>query len=231
MNLLLDLLFPKRCVGCKRVGKYFCKNCRADIKQTDLVCPFCERMSLGGMVHPICKRKYGLDGLWSFGTYDPPLKKAIQKLKYQWIKPLANILISTTLEYWAVNGTYLLDQIKKSQGKNWVVIPVPLHKSRQNWRGFNQSALLAKIFADKLGLEYSESLKRIRKTKPQVGLNSYKRRENIKGAFALSVNNKPITQNVLLIDDVWTTGSTLRECCSVLKKGGAKSVWALTLAR
>jgi competence protein ComFC len=231
LNLFLDFLFPKRCVGCKRTGEYFCKNCRADIKQTDLVCPFCERLSLGGMVHPVCKRKYGLDGLWSLGVYEPPLKSAIQKLKYKWIKSLADILIDITLEYWAIKGTFLLDQIKKSHGKNWVAVPVPLHKSRENWRGFNQSALLAGLFASKLGLNYADSLKRIRKTKPQVGLEAYKRRENIKGAFILNKNFPIKDLNILLIDDVWTTGSTLRECGNILKRRGVKSVWALTLAR
>lgn len=228
---LLDLLFPKRCVSCKRMGEYFCQSCISQIKQSDLVCPFCERLSLGGVVHPICKRRYGLDGLWSLGIYEPPLKNAIQKLKYKWIRQLSQILINITLEYWAMRGTYLLDLIKKDQGRSWIIIPVPLHRSRQNWRGFNQAALLAKLFSTKLGLDYSEALIRVKQTKPQVGLEAFKRRENIKGAFSINSKYQVKNFNILLIDDVWTTGSTLRECCSVLKRGGAKLVWALTLAR
>jgi hypothetical protein len=64
MNLL-DLIFPKKCVGCGRVGEYFCAECIKNIKQTELVCPKCERMSLGGLVHPVCRRRFGLNGLWS----------------------------------------------------------------------------------------------------------------------------------------------------------------------
>lgn len=230
-KLIIELLFPKRCVGCNKTGEYFCSGCIQEIKQTDLVCPFCERMSLGGVVHPICKRKYGLDGLWSLGIYQPPLKNAIQKVKYKWIKEIAEILVDITIEYWAKKGTILLDQIKKSQGKDWEVVPVPLHQFRQNWRGFNQSALLGELLAQKMGLNYADSLKRIKKTKPQVGLDSVKRRKNIKGAFVLSTNHELQTKNIILIDDVWTTGSTLKECCYILKRGGAKKVWALTLAR
>ncbi len=204
-----------------------------------MVCPFCERASLGGLVHPVCRRKFGLDGLWSLGIYQPPLRVAIQKIKYKWVKELAEVLINITLEYWATRGTILLDQIKKEQGKNWLVVPVPLHWSRKNWRGFNQAELLGKLLADKMGLKYLEILKRIKKTKPQVRLTAYERKENIKGAFVLTKNPKPITNeasflfrnNIVLIDDVWTTGSTLKECCYILKRGGAKVVWALTLAR
>lgn len=230
MNLL-DFLFPKRCVGCKRVGTYFCSKCISDIKQTDLVCPFCERLSIGGVVHPICRRKFGLNGLWSLGVYQPPLKTAIQKLKYKWVKECADVLINITLEYWAKKGTFLLDQIKKDQGKSWIVTSVPLHKSRQNWRGFNQSELLAQALAQKIGLKYQNLLKRVKNTKPQVKLKAYMRKENIKGAFVLSAGCNLETVNCILVDDVWTTGSTLKECCYILKRGKAKSVWALTLAR
>ncbi len=217
-------------MGCQKSGTYFCKECILDIKQTDLVCPSCERPSWGGVVHPICQRKYGLDGLWSLGMYQNPLKIAIQKLKYRWIKELAEVLTNITIEYWVRNQPLLLGQIKKDHGQSWVITPVPLHFSRQNWRGFNQSALLGESLAKKLGLNYREVLKRVKKTKPQVSLKGADRRENIKGAFELVINSK-LTGNYLLIDDVWTTGSTVKECCHILKRAGAKQVWALTLAR
>ncbi|MBI3485959.1 ComF family protein [Candidatus Daviesbacteria bacterium] len=229
MNLL-DFLFPKRCVGCKIVGTYFCKDCILEIAQTELVCPFCERASIGGVVHPGCKRRFGLDGLWSLGIYQNPLREAIKKLKYKWVKELALDLVNLTLDYWARYQPYFFELIKKDQGKNWLIVPVPLHFTRQNWRGFNQAALLSKLFAAKMGLEYQEALKRVRSTKPQVGQLSFDRRQNIKGAFALTGQSiKGV--NVLLVDDVWTTGSTLKECCYVLKRGGAKQVRAITLAR
>lgn len=230
MNIL-DFLFPKHCVGCNKLGIYFCQDCVHKIKQTDLVCPFCERLSIGGVVHPVCRRKYGLDGLWSLGIYENPLKTAIQKLKYRWIEGIAIILVDLNLEYWARHPPLFLDEIKKDHGENWLIVPVPLHWQRQNWRGFNQAELLAKDLAKKIGLEYANALKRIKPTNPQVGKDAYKRRENIKGAFALDSISQLPNSNILLIDDVWTTGSTLKECCYVAKRGGAKKVWAITLAR
>lgn len=230
-TFILDLLFPKQCVGCNASGSYLCDSCISTIKQTDLVCPMCERPSVGGVAHPVCRRRYGLDGLWSLGIYHDPLRKVIQKLKYKWVKECARSLISILLVYWVNHPTYLLDLIKKEYGESWVIVPVPLHKQRQNWRGFNQSGLLAQLLSQSLNISYQETLIRIRNTKPQVGLPSNMRKQNIRGAFALSENYSIREKNIILVDDVWTTGSTLKECCYVLKRGGAKSVWALTIAR
>lgn len=231
MNFILDILFPKKCVGCKKEGAYFCGDCITDIKQTDLVCPKCERLAIGGQTHPVCRRKFGLDGLWSLGIYQEPLRLAIQTLKYKRIKDLANILADITLEYWAKYQPFVLDLIKKDRGENWVIIPVPLHWWKENDRMFNQSSLFGQALSDSLGLTYLEALKRTRYTKSQVRLKGKQRQQNIRGAFDLSTDYPLQTTNCLLIDDVWTTGSTLRECCWVLKRNGAKKVWALTLAR
>jgi len=231
VNLILDLLFPKKCVGCQKEGQYFCQDCIGNILQTDLVCPKCEKLAMGGQTHPICRRPFGLDGLWSLGIYQDPLRSAIQTLKYKRVKELAEVLVNITLEYWARYQTFVFDQIKKDGGTGWVVVPVPLFWWRENSRGYNQSAEIGQLLASKLGLEYAKDLQRVRYTKSQVRLKGKERHQNIRNAFSLSNNHEPITNNVLLIDDVWTTGSTLRECCYILKRSGAKKVWALTLAR
>ena len=124
-----------------------------------------------------------------------------------------------------------MDEVKKSQGRDWQVVPVPLYWFRENQRSFNQSALVGKLLADKLGLKYLEALKRTKYTKPQVKLKSADRRQNIRNAFAFDSRFSTLASNVILVDDVWTTGSTLRECTYILKRAGAKKVWALTLAR
>ncbi len=183
------------------------------------------------MIHAVCKRKYGLDGLWSLGVYEGHLRKAIQKLKYKWVSEIAKELVDVIVEYWAKNSPLLLDKIKKDQGQSWIVTAVPLHSKRQNWRGFNQSELLGKIFALKLGLKYESTLKRIRNTTPQMKLEAQARRMNIKNAFEAAAGLQLSGVKILLIDDVWTTGSTLKECCYVLKRNGVKNVWALTIAR
>ena len=232
MNLILDLFFPKKCVGCKRFDTYFCQDCIRNIKQSDLVCPKCEKLAVGGQTHPVCRRRFGLDGLWSLGIYQDPLREAIKQFKYQQVSQFADVLSDVVIEYWVRFQPFILDTIKKDRGKGWVLIPVPLHWYRQNDRGFNQSSAMGKFISKKLGLDYSEALKRSRYTKSQAKLKSSARHQNIKGAFELSPSIS-ISQypNILLIDDVWTTGSTIRECCYTLKRGGAKKVWAITLAR
>ncbi len=231
MNLLLDVLFPKRCVGCSKNGTYFCSDCINKITQTDLVCPKCEKLAVGGVTHPICRRRYGLDGLWSLGEYKDPLRAVIQKLKYKYIEEVSKVLVDILVEYWARYQPFVLDEIKKSQGREWVVTAVPLHWYRENKRNFNQSGLIAKDFAQRLGLKYEPLLKRTKYTKQQVGLKGQDRHQNIRGAFAITNNRELTTNNIILVDDVWTTGSTLRECGYMLKANGAKKVWALTLAR
>src|SRR3989338_8881473 len=125
MNVILDLLFPKKCIGCNKSGSYFCSDCVSSILQTDLVCPKCEKLAVGGQTHPICQRKFGLDGLWSLALYENPLKKAIQKLKYEpaLVRDFALVLVNILIEYWVKYQPFLLDLIKKDQGKGWVVIP------------------------------------------------------------------------------------------------------------
>ena len=236
MNFLLDILFPKKCVGCKKVGSYFCQDCVSNILQTDLVCPKCEKLAVGGATHPICGRRFGLDGLWSLGIYQNPLREAIKQLKYGKVRELSKELVDILVEYWAKYQPFLLDQIKDSRGEGWAVVPVPLFWFRENSRGFNQSNLIGQDLSKKLGLDFCEALKRTRYTKPQVKLLGKDRHQHIRGAFALSPNCNPPLRGpavtcVLLIDDVWTTGSTLRECCYILKRAGAKKVWAITLAR
>ncbi len=231
MNLILDLLFPKKCVGCNKIGSHFCSDCIQNIAQTDLVCPKCERPAVGGETHPICKRKFGLDGLWSLGVYQDPLRSAIKKLKYRRVSDFAPVLVDIMIEYWAKFQPFLLDEIKKNQGKDWMVVPVPLHWRRENDRGFNQSGLIGELFAKKLGLKYGEVLKRTKFTKSQAQLKGKERAQNIRDAFIHDSKFMIHNSSIILIDDVWTTGSTIRECCYVLKRNGVKKVWALTLAR
>lgn len=237
MNFFLDLLFPKKCVGCKKFGGYFCTSCVGNILQTDLVCPKCERLAMGGQTHPICRRKFGLDGLWSLGIYSPreagqnPLREAIKQLKYGKVTELAETLVDILLEYWVKYQPFVLDQIKFDKGVGWGVSAVPLYWWRDNSRGFNQSELIGQMLSKKLGLAYCDGLKRTRYTKSQVKLKGRERQQNIRGAFSLNSQLSIVNSQILLVDDVWTTGSTLRECCYILKRAGVKKVWALTLAR
>lgn len=222
MNLLLNLLFPRRCLGCGKLGKYFCRQCRIKIQPCEgQICPICERPAIGGATHPRCQTRYALDGLTSFWPYQGLVKKAIKELKYRLVSDLASELISLT-------------PLKDMKLQNQSLIAVPLHVKRENWRGFNQTDLLGKMIAQNLTLPFiSDFLVRIKNTEPQITLSGKQRQENIRGAFSFNHNSEFIIHNssILLFDDVWTTGATLRTCGAVLKKAGAKWVWGLTLAR
>lgn len=227
----LDFLFPKFCAGCNRPAGYLCANCRLQITQKPLICPICFRPSIGGLTHPLCTRKYGPDGLWSLASYNEPMRQLIHKLKYRFVKDTAQILIDLLLEYWASHPNVLIDLLKKTHGQNWQIIPVPLHKKRQNWRGFNQSNLFATILSEKLSIPLNDCLIRPLNTKPQFQLNRQARLQNTRHAFDLAPKHQHLTANIILIDDVWTTGATLRSCAQVLKRAGVERVWIVTIAR
>ncbi len=227
-SLIFDILFPKKCVGCGSFGSYLCRSCIKNSFQKELICPICSRSAVGGQTHPICKRRYNLDGLWSLGSYQGALRQAILQFKYHQVSDISKDLANIIIEYWARNTPFLLEEIRKDPD-NWFITSVPLHWFRQNKRGFNQSELMARDIAGMIGIPYKDLLKRVHSTKQQVKLNAHDRRFNTKGAFV--AQNIPKNSNVLLFDDVFTTGSTMKECCFVLKKMGAKIVWGVTLAR
>lgn len=229
--MFLDWLFPKFCAGCSRPGSYLCAGCQQQITQKPLICPTCFRPAITGATHPICTRTYGLDGLWTLASYQPPIRPLIQKFKYRLVRQSGEDLVNLLIEYWVKYPTFLLEQLQKTHAKNWQLVPIPLHRRRYNWRGFNQSILLCRILASKLNLPVNDCLLRIINTSPQYRLNRIDRNRNIRQAFAMSPKHEPITDNVILFDDVWTTGVTLKTCARILKRSGVKKVWAVTIAR
>lgn len=113
-----------------------------------------------------------------------------------------------------------------------LIVPVPLHRARLRERGFNQAILIGEVMARRWGTPLlHDTLRRVRPTAPQVALSAAARRENVRGAFAVAVPERIAGQRVLLVDDVCTTGSTLAECARVLRRAGAASVVAVTVAR
>jgi ComF family protein len=113
-----------------------------------------------------------------------------------------------------------------------LIIPVPLHPKRLRWRGFNQSLLLARRVSHMYQVPIDPFLLyRNRETPPQTQLTEDERRKNVRGAFAIASGEALKEKNVLLVDDVYTSGATVNECCRVLVRGGAREVYVLTLAR
>lgn len=227
---IFDFIFPRKCLGCGKTGAYFCSQCLNLLSlDAERICPVCEKPSIGGQTHPRCATSRNLDGFTAIFTYKGLIKKAITKLKYRFITDLASDLIEIFLSFCGEDKsfTHFCGQ------KNVCLVSVPLHPKRKKWRGFNQAELLGEMIAKNLGISFNPGLlQRVKNTTPQVKLGEKEREKNIQGAFTVSPNS-PVIQfsNLLLFDDVWTSGATLKEAAKVLKKNGAKSVWGLTLAR
>ena len=153
----------------------------------------------------------------SYALYEGVLKKAINLVKYygidRLVKPLSDVM--------------LLNRIPHVEA----VIPVPLYKKRLRQREFNQSALLSKRMAKTNGTELVlDCLLKVKDTKPQVGLSARDRARNIKNAFIINNRERIAGKDIVLVDDVLTTGATVRECSRVLKKAGAGDIYVITLA-
>lgn len=225
---MFDWLFPKKCFNCQKSGNYLCSSCKERIVSLKTqVCPVCQRVSFQGKTHPGCKTKEFLDGLVSLYHYRRPLKGMIKSFKYYQLKDLretiANLAINVLKEkkilfYWQKN--------------NFIFTPLPLFPARKLWRGFNQSEVILKEVCLKLNLPFNNDLI-IRKkwTKDQAGLKSKERKENVQGAFEINKKEAVKNKNMVIFDDVWTTGNSLKECARTLKNNDANIVWGLTLCR
>jgi ComF family protein len=219
---LLDLLFPPRCVDCRRIGAWFCAECMDRIPRVEP--PSCTRCGNRITAPGLCARcrtsPLQIECIRSAVYFEGALQEAIHQLKYKGRTALAKPLGTLMAAYW-----------RQHPMPADVVVPVPLHAARLRERGYNQAALLARELARQTELAIDEqTLIRKRATAPQVELDARQRKENVHDAFCCSGNTLAGKQ-VLLIDDVCTTGATLEACAIALCEGGARGVQALTLAR
>jgi ComF family protein len=222
-DALFDLVFPPRCVGCRRYGEWLCRDCSREIEFIEgPLCPRCGRPGIRSIrICPSCR--YGrppIDGIRSTAYFEGVLREAIHRLKYQGVQVLARPLGQLMVEQW----------------EGWripadVIVPVPLHATRLAERGFNQAALLATQLERGTGLPVeTSSLVRVRPTLPQTSLDVLARRDNVRGAFRC-LDSGLAGRQVVLVDDVCTTGATLNACSVALRDIGVRSVWAYTLSR
>ncbi|MCL5019816.1 MAG: ComF family protein [Patescibacteria group bacterium] len=230
----MSFLFPKKCVSCKKLGSYLCENCFAylsfDVKS---LCLICNKPTFNGLTHPYCIKKYSIDGCFSALPYNKTVQKLIYNFKYKpYLTDLKSVLVDLFYDSLIQNE----DFNKELEKGGWVFVPIPLFSSKLRKRGYNQAEILAKELSRKFNFKTINILKRVRDTKTQVGLSNIDRKLNIKNAFILNsefiIQNSELKNvNIFLVDDVVTTGSTLSEAASVLKRSGAGRVIGLTLAR
>ena len=246
---VIDLLFPISCLECGKGEGYICNDCLSKIPKAKLFCVECHRSSIDGATHTKCRKVRSIDFAYSSWDYSGVVRKAILKLKYNFAYKIAEELAEKFVE-----------KVKRDVPilpKEAILVPIPLYKLRENWRGFNQAEELGKMTAKKMGWVYEPDLLiRNKKTTPQTELKGKERSSNLLGAFSIKkgyelreygVCGKGFEANklkndphnsfstihnscVILFDDVLTTGSTLKEACKVLKRKGVKNVWGLTIA-
>lgn len=230
---LIDLIFPKYCVNCKKYGNFLCPNCFSRLSfDTKNICLVCGNPSFNGLTHPRCVGKYTISGTFTGVVYNGVAKKLLYQFKYKpYLSSLGDFL--TELLYESLIQNEEFDRSLKHVGKEVIFVPIPLSQAKLRSRGYNQSEILAKKLGDKLGFQVHNLLIRVKETKSQFKLTKKERKENIADAFGLQkeANNLITNKNLILIDDVLTTGSTLTEAAKILKKGSANNVWGIAFAR
>ena len=219
---LVDWVYPPSCAGCGKFGLRWCDECQSQTKLlTQSLCPRCGHPADQNIPCQQCQsHPINLDAVRSWASYSGPVREAIHTLKYRHDLGIAEVLAARLVEVFVGLG-WLID----------VVTVVPLSLNRLHERGFNQSNLLALPFSLATGLPFfPDATVRVRDTHSQVGLSAKERKANVQSAF-MAKPERVSRKNVLLIDDVITTGSTLSACAEALFSAGASHVLGLTVAR
>jgi ComF family protein len=231
---IADLIFPPRCITCdnllERHGPLpFCPPCLEGIRY--IRSPLCPRC---GVPFPVTEGADHLCGdclteekpyavARAAGRYEETLLTAIHRFKYRGRTGIGKILGGIMADFAA--GIWDMKVFER-------IVPVPLHRRRLRERGFNQAVILARALSKRFGIPLDfMSLRRDLFTPPQVGLGRKERSANVHGAFSVRHPERIAGRRILLVDDVYTTGSTLAECARVLVRAKAESVAVLTLAR
>ncbi len=224
-DLALDIFFPKTCLCCGEVGVFLCLPCQVSLQPAIQSCIYCQKPSLFGFTHPVCKSSQSPEAMYSIWNYHhPPVARMIGTAKYRFLPESFEI-------YGKLLGQSLIENFGTAFFKEFTLSSIPLHTTRLRWRGFNQSAVIAQSCAQVLQIPYQELLHRTKNTTPQIKLSKEKRKENMSQVFSLIPNPPAIPKKLLLIDDVVTTGSTLLEATRILKKSGVTYIVCVTLAR
>ncbi len=211
VSAVLDWVYPPRCPVCRKAVEVHGEWCRACFSEV-----WCVRE----VNVALAKLSY-LKGCQTLCHYREGLRKLIQRLKFQGRKRYAR------------NLRWLLEQ---SEGDLWtvkenlLVVPVPLHPKRFEERGYNQVESIFLPWVEAKRLEWCDVLLRVRPTQPQWELDKSERCRNLRDAFAVSRPEMIVGRDILLVDDIITSGATINECAKVLRRAGAKNIYALTIA-
>lgn len=211
-NSLLDIFFPKFCAGCGKEGNYICDNCSLFIGEA-----------------PLIYTGDGLKGLVSVWEYQGIMKKLLSDIKYKKVSDIIDDISKKAFRVIVNDVSRFSDFLSFLFYGDTYITYVPMYKNKEKDRGFNQAELIAEEIGKITGKKVVPLLKKIKDTESQAKLSRKARLVNLKDAFECRKCSR--FQNLVLVDDIYTTGATMRECCKILKKAGAKKVWGFTLAR
>ena len=225
-----SLLFPPRCGLCGRsldrgAAGILCQECMADLHLLHgPACPVCGRPAASGQRCGAClNARVSYERFRPAGLYEGRLKDCILAFKYEGRRSLVRLL----------GG--LLSEVVAASPDEWqfdCIVPVPLDRKREHERGFNQAAELARELGRLLSRRVLEGgLRRVRQVPPQTRLGREEREKNVAGVFEAARRRELAGKRVLLVDDVFTSGATVRECATALSKAGVVGVLVLTVAR
>ena len=212
----LQLLFPERCLLCRSLLKPFsfrplCPKCDNSAWPVGVVCPLCGTLGHGDTPPCGCRQSgFPLQGLFALSFYEGRWRTLLHNLKYRGRRSLARPLGRWLARELLLQGCFMPQ----------IVVPVPQHHSRERVRGFNQSALLARQVAKELQIPFSDLLVRNRETESQTKISRRERLLNVRGAFSCRSELKAGAK-ILLIDDIFSTGATMKEAANCLQRRGA----------
>jgi len=213
-RLLEDVFFPARCL-----------NCQGKVERQELFCAKCRRQLVDiRFLFPLGYGCKNLEGICIFYSYQRGVKQALHKIKFEKTRtllPRAAKELEKICCFFDLQENWNLPQ-------QLFLIPVPTDKARQKERGYDIPTGIFKIWGEREQLIWYEALARVSSTVPQYGLTRTQRRRNVKNCFAVQ---KPVQgRNILLVDDIFTSGATMEEAAKTLKKAGAKKIWGITFA-
>lgn len=222
-NCFIDLIFPRICFFCNvRSTKMLCADCLEKLVFLNELCPICSSTVIDRVCQKCSEKNFVFDQLNSVFQYNKVIQKLIHDLKYHELKIVADYLAEHCLEFIERNDLYLDVDL---------VIPVPLHRTRYRARGYNQAEIISLPVAKFLNCDHNPKLvKRAHFTKTQTRLGRSDRQKNVAGAFRINPKYSVYGKRILVIDDVFTTGSTLNAISQILKESGTLSIRVLTIA-
>jgi competence protein ComFC len=253
-SCLIDFLFPIECLKCGKENEWICDECFKHLSiHANQYCMSCKCANFFGEYCENCQDNYFLAGVSIAGDYENLfLANLIRIYKYNFVKDLGEVFGKILIIFFKrlkhdcgiflndpdrlnrIGQKYLrtLKTIFASDDSELIIMPVPLSKKRLRWRGYNQAEIISRFLADHFKIIFDDhSLKRIKFFQPQVKLSENQRLYNTINNFRCDDEEFVRGKNILLVDDIITTGATLNECARVLKENGAKIVWGLVVAK